>query len=174
MSLPRTHRIKHAGITGTIDSTIDKLTGEIAITGLDANTLAIGTVARVRETIEGQSRVASDVLGVMSPYDRAIVSFGARTPEGMVRFLPMDNDELGKTLGAIRFLAGGLDMNAGAANLQVLVRATSADDARRVFLTLHKVLNSSVWRCSEARRMRTIGCWRGSFKTQSSGVLETM
>ncbi|HEY2865494.1 MAG TPA: hypothetical protein VGJ02_00255 [Pyrinomonadaceae bacterium] len=124
-----------SGITGTIDSTIDKLTGEIAITGLDANTLAIGTVARVRETIEGQSRVASDVLGVMSPYDRAIVSFGARTPEGMARFLPMDNDELGKTLGAIRFLAGGLDMNAGAANLQVLARAASADDAQGVFDT---------------------------------------
>ena len=124
-----------SGITGTIDSTVDKLTGEIAITGLDANTLAIGTVARVRETVDGRSRVASDVLSVMSPYDKAIVSFGARTPEGMARFLPMDNDELGKTLGSIRYLAGSVDMNAGAANLLLLARTSSADDAQGVFDT---------------------------------------
>jgi len=124
-----------SGITGAIDTTVDKLTGEIAVTGLDANTLAIGTVARVRETVEGKSRVASDVLGVMSPYDRAIVSFGARTPEGMARFLPLDNDELGKTLGSIRYLAGSVDMNAGAANLLVLARTASADDAQGVFDT---------------------------------------
>lgn len=124
-----------SGITGTLESAIDKLSGEIAIAGLDANTLAIGTVDRVRETIEGRSRVASDVLTIMSPYDRAVVSFAARTPEGMARFLPMDNDELGKTLGSIRFLAGSLDMNAGGANLQVLARTTSADDAQGVFDT---------------------------------------
>lgn len=123
------------GVTGTIDNTIDKLTGEVAITGIDANTLAIGTVARVRETVEGKSRVASDVLGVMSPYDKAIVSFGARTPEGMARFVPMDNDELGKTLGSIRYLAGSVDMSAGAANLIVLARTASADDAQGVFDT---------------------------------------
>ena len=125
-----------SGITGGLDNMIDKLTGEIAVTGLDTNTLAIGTVARVRETIEGRSRVSPDLLGLLASYDRSVMGFAVRTPEGMAKFLPMDNDELGKTLGTIRYIAGSMDMAAGAANVQLLARTSSTDDAQGVLDTL--------------------------------------
>jgi hypothetical protein len=124
------------GVWSGVDSAANKLSGEVAATNIDANTLAIGSVARVRETVEAKTRVATDLLGLLTPYEHSIMSFAVWTPQGLAGFVPMDNDELAKTLGSVRYVAGSMDMAAGAASLQVMIRAAKADDAQGLLDTL--------------------------------------
>jgi hypothetical protein len=129
---------KHAasqGITGSLENMGDKLAAEVAVTSLDTNTLAIGTVARVKETLNAKALVPTDLTGLLTPYDHSVMSFAVRTPEGLGNLVPLDNDELGKTLGTIRYVAGSMDINAVAASLQVLARTSSADEAQGVLDT---------------------------------------
>ena len=121
------------GISGAVDNTLDRLETEFAVGTLDANTLVAGTPARVRETFEAKSTVAPEITSLLSP--RAIVSFAARSPEGLASFLPMDNDELGKHLAAIRYLSGSVDLVANNANLAVMARSTDAEHAKGLFDT---------------------------------------
>jgi hypothetical protein len=125
------------GVSGAVQSATNSFDNkELAVTAIDTNTLAIGTVNRVRETLEGKTHVGSDLLGLLAPYDHAVMSFAVHTPSGLAQFTPMDNDELGKNLAAIRYLAGSMDMAAGAANVEVLIRAARADQADGLLDTL--------------------------------------
>jgi hypothetical protein len=125
-----------SGVANAIENTADNLTHEVAVTSLNANTLAIGSLNRIKETIEGKTRVSPDLLGLLTPYDRSVISFAVRTPDGLSQFIAMDNDELGKTLGSIRYLAGSIDVTPAATSAQLLARAASADQAQGVLDTV--------------------------------------
>lgn len=113
-----------------IDRFFDKLTKEIALTNYDNNTLAIGTVNRVKESISNGPRVNQDLQSLANRKPTAIMSFGANMPAGVSQFIKLDIDELGKNLDSIRQIYGALDFAAGNAVLSTTARTTNANEAQ--------------------------------------------
>lgn len=119
-----------------IDRFIGKLTQEIAVTSFDANTLAFGTVARLRQTVEAKTRVAADVSGLLDRKQSAVMNFAAKLPGGMSAFLPLDNDELGKNIDAIQYLYGSMDIAGVNTVLQLTAKTERAEQAQGLAETL--------------------------------------
>ena len=102
---------------------------EIAVSALDANTVAIGTPMRVRETIEGASHVGADLTELLSTKETAVMSFAAKAPVGMSKLAELEIDELGATMDSIRYLSGSLDVAAAGTSLQLMARTTKPEHA---------------------------------------------
>ncbi len=116
-------------ISSGMDSALKSLTKEVAVTALDSNTLVIGTLPRVRETLSGTTHVGADVTGLLSQKETAVMTFAMRPPGGMAKLLPLDDDELGKNLDSIQFISGSLDIAAIGTSLQVLARTQKPEQA---------------------------------------------
>ncbi|MEO6654913.1 MAG: hypothetical protein ABIO36_02420 [Pyrinomonadaceae bacterium] len=116
-------------IAGYLDKAIQGLSKEIAITALDKNTLVIGVIGRVRETLAGQTRIAADISSLLSVKETAVMSFALKPPGGMSHLLPLDNDELGKNIDSIQYLSGSLDVAAIGTSLQMSARTKMAEQA---------------------------------------------
>ena len=111
---------------------ISKLFGgkrEIAATALDGNTLAFGSVDKVRSAISGKSRVSPDISGLLSKTTAPVASFAAKVPGGMSAFLPLENDELGKQVDSIHYLYGSMDVNGTGTMLNATARTTQVAQA---------------------------------------------
>ena len=117
-------------VGGMIDDALKGLSKEIAVTSIDANTLAIGTLPRVRETLEGKSHASADLTSLLSQKETAVMSFATRIPGGMGALIPLDNDEIGNNINSIQVMAGSLDVAATGTNLQVMARTAKADQAQ--------------------------------------------
>ncbi len=102
---------------------------EVAVTALDGNTLAIGTPARVRETIEGTSHIGTDLTELLSTKETLVMTFAAKAPAGMSKMASLDIDELSSTIDSIRYLSGSLDVAAAGTSLQLMARTTKPDQA---------------------------------------------
>jgi hypothetical protein len=113
-----------------IDRFLDNLSKEIALTNYDNNTLAIGSLARVKESLSSGARVSPELLSLANRKRTAIMSFGANVPAGMSQFINLDIDELGKNLDSIRQLYGTFDFAAGNAVLSATARTTNANEAQ--------------------------------------------
>jgi hypothetical protein len=117
----------------TIDKGLDKLmkslSGEMAITSFDTNTVAFGTTERVKETLEGKTHAAPEVLGLMNGNATSMVSFGASTPGGMSQFIDLDNDEFGKILKSIKAMSGSMDVAEGFANISLNAKTSQTQQA---------------------------------------------
>ena len=109
---------------------------EIAITALDANTIAFGTIARVRETIAAKSTVSPELIGLLPVERSAIFAFAGKMPADTSKMLPLDNDELGKTIASIRYVSGWMDMTDAGALLRLMARTLQSDQAQNLFDTL--------------------------------------
>lgn len=119
------------------DKAINRIMSEIAVTSLDGNTLAIGSMARVRQTLEKKPATANaELTNLLYKKPSAVVNFAAKTPAGMGAFLPLDNDELGKTLDSIRFLSGSMDVSGAGANVNMTAKTTQAAQAEELLTTL--------------------------------------
>jgi len=119
---PKTNKI--------IDRLTKSLSGEIALTSYDNNTLVIGTVARLQETFSPKPRVSRELLNLASRKPNAIIGFGANTPDGVSQFVKLEYDELGKNLDAIRQMYGAFDFTNGNAVLSVTAKSLTAGDAQ--------------------------------------------
>ena len=122
--------------SAVIEKTLDGLTSDIAVTSLDSNTLALGSPARVRQTLEARTKVDPAVVSLLSRDPGSIMSFAAKTPAGLSKFVPIDNDELGKNLDSIRFMAGSMDVAEGSAIVRFMARTQKADQAQTLLETL--------------------------------------
>ena len=120
-----------------MDKMLKSLSNEIAVTAYDNNTLAFGTAARVREAFANdKSRVSAEVLALANKNPNAVVSFGGKMPKGLGALLPLDNDELGKTIDAINQFSGSLDIADGKTNLSVMAKTLKPEDAEMLFDTV--------------------------------------
>ena len=119
-----------------LDKLLKMFSSEMAVTAFDDNTLTLGSLARVKEMLGGESKVDATVLALVNKKSKAIASFAASTPSGMSQFLPLDNDELGNILGSIRTLNGSLDMGDGLATLAMSAKTVNADQASAMEDTL--------------------------------------
>jgi hypothetical protein len=122
------------------DTTTDKmfrgLSGELAVTVYDENTLAIGSTARVREALDTKRRISADVLDLVNGKPNALVSFGLKVPNGLSQFVDMDNDEIGKSLNSIRQIYGTVDVGGGNVSVSVAAKTLEAAQAKSLYETL--------------------------------------
>ncbi len=123
-------------IEETISKALDGLTREVAVTAIDPNTLAFGSLARVRETLEGKAHISPEVSGALVQKETSVINFALRTPTGMSKLLPLDNDVLGANIDSIRFVSGSVDVAASGTSLQLTARTVKAEQAQGLFETL--------------------------------------
>ena len=131
---PKTVADKNA--SGAAATMAEKVPAELAVTAYDAATLAIGSPARVRDTLEAKAGVAPEITSLLTQRANPVLAFAARMPEGVRNLLPMDNDELGKNIDSIRFLHGWADIGAGNASLNLTAKAATAENAQGLYDTV--------------------------------------
>jgi hypothetical protein len=131
-----TPNTKNSFLNKMFDKMLNSFKKEIAVTSYDDNTLVMGSLKRVRETFESQTKVNKTILDLASKSPNAILSFGANMPNGASQFLPLDNDELGKNIESINQMYGALDMTSGKATLAVSAKTEKADQAQSLEETL--------------------------------------
>jgi len=119
-----------------VSAAINHVPAEMAVATLDANTLVFGSPARVRETLEARSTVATEITSLLSPRAASVFTFAARVPAGVRDLLPMDNDELGKNIESIKFLYGWTDVTAAGASMNVTARTTNGESAQSLYDTV--------------------------------------
>lgn len=127
---------KDSFINKIIDKAMKSFNQEIAVAGYDNNTLVMGSLKRVRETFESQTRVSKIALDLVSKNPNAMISFGANMPAGASQFLPIENDELGKNIESIKQMYGALDFADGKATLTGAARTLKAEEAQSLEETL--------------------------------------
>ena len=123
-------------VADIVDGALDALTKEVAVSMLDSNTLVIGSLSRVRATIEATSRVSADITGLLSIKETAVMSFAMRSPGGMASLLPLDNDELGVNIDSIEYLSGSVDVATAGTSVQLLARTKKPEQAKGLKDTL--------------------------------------
>ncbi len=123
-------------VANTIDHVFSTVNKEFAVTALDKNTLAIGTLPRVRETLLGQSHVSAELTGLLSQKETAVMSFALRTPDGMAKLVSLDNDDFGKNIDSIQLLSGSVEVAAIGTTLHLAARTKKPDQAQSLKDTL--------------------------------------
>lgn len=119
--------------TSTMDNiltkVIENLDREMALTAYDDGTLAVGTVARVKDVLGGASKLDAEMLSAVGKKPAALMSAAMRTPQGMEQFLKLDNDSLGTNLKSIRMLSMDLDVANSNASLSLSAKMTTVEQA---------------------------------------------
>lgn len=106
---------------------------ELAVSSLDANTLALGDLERVRSAISvrrGTSRGNAELITLASNDTNAIASFAGNVSPALIQNLKIGNDSIATDLAAVRQVYGSVAMNE--TNLEVLLaaRTVNPDSAR--------------------------------------------
>ncbi len=83
-------------IAAGVDHVMKAFSKEIAVTAMDQNTLAIGTLPRVRETLDAVTHVSPELTNLLTIKETAVMSFASKVPGAMARLLPLDDDTLGE------------------------------------------------------------------------------
>lgn len=134
---------KNSAFEKAMDKMMEKLSREFAIASFDNNTLAIGTTARVRETLQNKVRVEqnntgmnSEILSFINRKPNALMNFSLKMPAGMSGFINLDNDELGKNLDSIRQISGAVDIAEGSAIVSLVAKTLKPEQAQVLKETL--------------------------------------
>lgn len=127
---------KNSWFDKAIDRMFAGLSREFAITSYDNNTLAIGSLARVRETLQVKTRISNEFLDLVFRKQNVVMSFGANLPDGLSKFVNLDNDEFGKNLDAIRQIYGTLDIVGTDTILAVTAKTLKPEQAQSLQETL--------------------------------------
>lgn len=133
---PNKPSAKSSPFDRTIDRLIENLTKEIAVTSYDENTLAFGSLARVRATLEGKLRVSGELLSLVNRKPDSVMSFGAMLPNGLSSFFSLDNDEFGRTLDSIRQMSGAIEISNDNAAVSLTAKTLKAEQAQSLHETL--------------------------------------
>lgn len=113
-----------------------KLPSEIAVATVDANTLAFGSIARVRETFESKAKIDPNLALLVNRKPNSIMSFAANTPTGLKQFIDLDDDMLGQSMGSIRQLHGAVNVAGGNVMSSVTAKLINAEQAKSLEETL--------------------------------------
>jgi len=106
---------------------------ELALTVLDANTLAIGEPEAVRAAINaqaGRGRVSAEMVTLARQNPNAIIGFGGRVPAAATKDLDLGNAEISRSVASIRQFYGSLGTTPDGFDLLTVLRTLSARDAQ--------------------------------------------
>jgi hypothetical protein len=106
---------------------------ELAVTPIDANTLALGDVDRVRNTVAAsreRKRANADLIVLATQDPTAIVGFGGNVTPELLQNLRIGNEAIAKDVAAVRQAYGSLGMTDKDLELLVAARTVDASSAR--------------------------------------------
>lgn len=118
------------------DKALKGLTKDVAVVEMNRNTLAIGSLTRVKQALAGGARTGADVTGLLSSRESTVLSFAVKTPGGLAQLVSLDDDALGMNLNSIDYLSGALDVAAVGAAINLSARTKQADQAKSLRDTL--------------------------------------
>lgn len=120
---------QNSGVQRLFDRVLGELPAEFAVTAYDNNTLAFGSLTRVREALEAKTRINSQLLSLLNKKQSVMVSFAGNLPNGLADFLELGDDQLGQNLNSIRQMYGALDVVGENTILSVTAKAADAKAA---------------------------------------------
>ncbi|HKO35244.1 MAG TPA: hypothetical protein VJV21_02115 [Pyrinomonadaceae bacterium] len=112
---------------------------DLAITALNANTIALGTPATVRAVIDAgrTARRDSVELVALATRDRqAVIGFGANVPKTLWASLNLGTDAIAKDVGSIRQAYGSVGTTATDVALTIVARTDTPASAKNLGDTL--------------------------------------
>jgi hypothetical protein len=116
-----------------IDKIMDKVVGglsqEAALTAYDENTVAIGSLDRIKELLGDSPRIGSSLIAMLNQKQSAIANFGMVLSEGLSGYMELEDDDLGKGLDSLREVYGSLDVVPGKTVLSIAMRSADAAQA---------------------------------------------
>ena len=116
---------------------------DLAVTALDANTLAMGDPAGTRAAIDAASgrapRVNSELVGLATRSPNAMIGFGAILPPSAAQSLDIDNEEIVKTIASIRQVYGSIGTTPAGFDMLTVARTENAEQAQSLNDTIAAV-----------------------------------
>jgi len=109
-----------------------KILKETAFVALDANTVAFGAVSRVIEAVEHRSSVNPTIKGLLKNSPTTVAAFAMENVDGLEKFVPLENDDVGKALQNLRFMAGSADSVADGFVFNGLFRSADAASSKQL------------------------------------------
>ncbi|HVG28487.1 MAG TPA: hypothetical protein VM864_02075 [Pyrinomonadaceae bacterium] len=106
---------------------------ELAVSALDANTLAVGKPARVREAIDaaaGRGRVSAEIASLAAHSPEAIIGLGGTLPASATRNLDFLSAEFSRSVASIRQFYGSVGSSAEGFQMQTVFRTETAGAAK--------------------------------------------
>ncbi|MCA1817470.1 MAG: hypothetical protein LC746_13960 [Acidobacteria bacterium] len=105
----------------------------LAVAQLDANTLAVGKIERVRAAVDaagGRGRLAPEVAALATRDDGAIIGLGGNVPASATRGLDFLSPEFSRSIAAIRQFYGSVGTTAEGFRMMTTLRTTDAASAK--------------------------------------------
>jgi hypothetical protein len=113
---------------------------ELAVTALDANTLAMGDPAGVRAAIDAGlgrgERVNAELVALATRNPNAMIGFGANLPPNAAASLEIDNAELTKNIASIRQVYGSIGTTPTGFDMLAVARTENPDQAQSLSDTI--------------------------------------
>jgi hypothetical protein len=113
---------------------------ELAVTALDANTLAFGELPAVQATLDARGARPgagnADLVRLATRSPNALMGFGANVPPSLSQSIKIPNDEISRLIGSIRQAYGSVGTSANGFDLIAFARTEKADDAKSLSETL--------------------------------------
>lgn len=106
---------------------------ELAVTPIDANTLALGDVDRVRNTVAAsreKGRPNAELIALATQDPNAIVGFGGNVTAQLIKNLRIGNEAIAQDVASVRQTYGSLGMTDKDLELLVAARTVDASSAR--------------------------------------------
>jgi hypothetical protein len=128
---------KSSGVQKVLDMILPRLSGDVAVTAYDGNTLAFGRPERVRLMLtNSKSRVDANLLTLANRSPNAVASFAANLPKGLTGIFDLEEDELGQNLAAIRQAYGMLDLVGDSVNVSLAAKTAQNAQAEGLYKSL--------------------------------------
>lgn len=121
---------------GTANKFMSSLSGELALTAYDSNTIAFGNKERVMAAIGNNKRVSNELLTMINKNSGSLGAISMNTPAGVSEFIEMDDDELGTMLDSIRSMHGKLDLVDGVTKISVAAVTSESGPAEDLAITI--------------------------------------
>jgi hypothetical protein len=119
-----------------VGNALGSMPSEIAVSALDENTIVIGSLGRVRQTLDGTTHVSPEVTSLLSSNGSSVMAFAVKAPNGLSSVLPLENDELGNSIDSIQYVSGTVDVTSAGAVVQVLARTLKPEQAKSLYDTI--------------------------------------
>jgi hypothetical protein len=107
---------------------------ELAIAALDANTLAVGKLSRVREAIDAAAgrgeRVSTEIASLATRSPAALVGLGGNVPASATQHLDFLSQEFSRSIAAIRQFYGSVGATTDGFQMLTVLRTTNAGAAK--------------------------------------------
>lgn len=107
--------------------------GELAVSALSANMLALGSPASVRAAVDASAaagRANPELIALATRNPGAIIGFGGQLPPTLAERLDIGSDEISRSIASIRQLYGSIGTTAKGFEMLTVLRTGDASEAR--------------------------------------------